>query len=219
MNGSSDEAIKVDVGSIIISCAVVVGGTLLGLLIKVKVESPKVGNVIRVIAFVGLVGGIGTLVLSFYINMASDTPIYSSALNIVACCFFQVICSLSIGLFASKIVFKLPNPSCMALGTETSTQNILISLAILSISLSKADADAAMIIPLLYGSANSSTNTIFGLIAWKVLGWSNVSKDTTAVNMIKGYMDLLKKKRDGGGEGMGSEVQPMGVADGGEGGL
>ena len=87
----------------------------------------------------------------------------------------------------------------MSLATETSTQNTIISLSILSLSLGTADAAAASIMPIIYGTSNTSTNVAFGLIGWKIMGWSKMPKTATFGEMWGSYRDLLAAGKEGGG--------------------
>ena len=52
------------------------------------------------------------------------------------------------------------------------------------------DAAAASIIPIIYGTSNTSTNIVFGLFFWKIMGWSNMPKTATFNQMWKSYREV-----------------------------
>jgi predicted Na+-dependent transporter len=204
--GSAD--VKMDFASILLSTLIVIVGTMVGY--KIKVLGSE--RLVAVAAKVGVVSGVLVLVNSFRSNLQSDTPVYKAEGRFIAACVSQVFLSLAVGLLCSRALAKLPGPSCMSIATETSTQNTIIALSILSLSLVESDAAAASIIPIIYGTTNTWTNVVFGLFAWKVLGWSNMGKEATLREMWSSYKELLKVQQK---VGPGLAVV---VADGGDGG-
>ncbi|GMH81873.1 hypothetical protein TrST_g8357 [Triparma strigata] len=190
------EGMKMDFASVLLSCVVVITGTAGGYYVK------STNNEARVIlvAKVGFISGLCIVAKSFFSNLTSDTPVYGADTNFITSCYTQILLTLGIGLSLSKVVFKLPGPSCMSIATETSTQNAIIALSILTLSLNSDDSAAASIIPIIYSSANTSTNILFGIFFWKVMGWSNVPKEATLKEMWKSYKELLAAENNGDGQ-------------------
>jgi len=187
---SSPTHVKIDFQSILLSTLVVVAATGLGYKIKTLAHHPT----LLYLAKIGVVSGILVVGNAFRLNLGSDMPVYKAEPRFIMACASQILLSLTSGLVCSRLLANLPGPSCMSIATETSTQNTIIALSILGLSLPASDAAAASVIPLIYGTCNTTTNVLFGLFSWKVMGWSNMSKDATVRQMWMSYRDLLKVK-------------------------
>jgi predicted Na+-dependent transporter len=192
--------VSLDFVGIIISALLVVAG--LGCGIYIKNWTAKPGNVERgktvlnVVAKLGTLGGLGTVLFSIVANAQSDTPIYGAPGAIYAATFVQVVCGISLGFGIANLI-GLRKPSCVAVSVETSVQNAILCMAIIGISFDEDDAGAAAVVPMCYMFFSTWTNVVWAVLSWKVLGFSDLPTDSTFADMMKSYKESFSNEQTG----------------------
>lgn len=191
LTGLSDD-VDLDYLGIVISALLVVAGLGGGIKIKNWANSngEKGAKVLNIIGKLGTIGGLGTFVMSLIANTQSDTPIYGAPGPIYLAAFIQVLCGISLG-FGISIISGLEKPSAVAVSVETSVQNAVLAMAIISLSFDGDDAGDAAVVPMCYMLFSTWTNVAWVTTAWKCFGFTNLSRDATWADMKKAYKDSL----------------------------
>lgn len=164
-------AIKIDFAGIIMSVAVIIVGTFVGIFVRSKsttwaVRCGKIGGF----------AGVLLVLIGFVANAKSQTPIWAQDTKTYMAAFLTTLIGLIVGLTFSLLA-RLQKPSCVAISIETSIQNKIIAIAIIGISFpTQADKDVANSIPLVYSLFATIINVIWALVAWKIGFTTNDSK-------------------------------------------
>ena len=114
---------------LIVSCLVVVFGTLFGLFLNYKyyqhsLKVEKVGRITMIIIIIG----------SFVSNATSGVPLWKyEPRYIYAIILAPAAIGGLLGLSAS-LILRLPKPSCIAVANETGFQNVVLAMAIITLT-------------------------------------------------------------------------------------
>ena len=125
----NDVSFVFDWWGLIISCLVVVCGTITGLMINVKfveytLKFERLARIMMVIIIIG----------SFVNNSLSNVPLWRYKPSyIYAMIITPAIAGSFIGFTASYLL-KLPKPSCIAVANETGFQNAVLAIAIITLT-------------------------------------------------------------------------------------
>lgn len=190
----SDE-VSLDFVGIVLSALLVVAGLGGGIFIKKWASAREDSGplVLKIVAKLGQLGGLGTVISSFIVNSRSDTPIYGAPGVIYAATFVQVLCGISLG-FGLSSIGGLRKSSCVAVSVETSVQNAILAMAILNISFSSSDAGEAAVVPMCYMFFSTWTNVVWVIIAWRVFGFTELPQESTFSDIMKSYRETVSPK-------------------------
>lgn len=184
--------VSLDYIGIVMSALLVVAGLGGGIMTKnwASTAGKKGKTVLKVVANLGTVGGLGTVISSFVANAQSDTPIYAAPGSIYAATFVQVLCGIFFG-FTLSALGGLRKPSCVAVSVETSVQNAILALAIIAISFDGDDSGDAAVVPMCYMFFSTWTNVVWALLSWKVFGFTDIPSNGTLKDLLKAYKETL----------------------------
>lgn len=191
LTGLSDD-VDLDYVGIVISALLVVAGLGGGIKIKnwANENGEKGGKVLKIVGKLGTIGGVGTVLGSVIANSQSDTPIYGAPGPIYVATLIQVLCGISLG-FGISILSGLPKPSGVAVSVETSVQNAVLAMAIISLSFDSDDAGDAAVVPMCYMLFSTWTNVVWVLLAWKVFGFTDLPPEATCGDVMRAYKESL----------------------------
>lgn len=172
---------------LLISCLVVVLGTLMGLYItkyhaKYSILCERIGNVsILLLAAGNLVS-----------NFLSNVPLWEyKPFYIYLVIFTPSILGAIIG-FCCSLCLKLGKASCVAVANETGLQNAVLAIAIITLTYDDVTLrDHASGLPLVYAAFSTVLSILVTMIFFKC-GWSNAQPNLTVLQAFKQYRQRRK---------------------------
>lgn len=177
--------------NIALTACIVVAGTAAGLLIA------RQGNA-RLLAsaeVTGIVSAVALLVTSFINNATSKNPIWATPGRAIVACFLTSVIGGTAALAAARAC-RIAWPSCVAVGIEVSTQNKLIAVAVVTLTLSGDDEDQAFVMPLIYATLAAAGNVCWGIVAWK-MGLTNLDRKATLRSIWQRVKDHWRRQQPG----------------------
>jgi predicted Na+-dependent transporter len=191
LTGLSND-VDLDYVGIVISALLVVIGLACGISIKKWAgdNAEKGETVLKIVGKLGTLGGVGTVITSMIANSQSDTPIYAAPGKIYGATFFQVLMGLFLGFGLATLV-GLRKASCVAVSVETSVQNAVLAMAIISLSFDSDDAGEAAVAPMCYMLFSTWTCLIWTMSAWKCFGFTDLPRDATFKEAWQSYKDSM----------------------------
>jgi predicted Na+-dependent transporter len=190
VTGLSDD-VSLDYLGIVASALLVVAGLGGGIWIKKWAATSDSGpTVCKWVGKIGALGGLGVVVSGLVANAGSDTPIWGATGAIYGSACFQVTLGICMG-FGFSLLAGLRKPSCVAVSIETSVQNAVLAMAIISISFDGDDAGEAAVVPMAYMMFSTWTNVLWGFLSWKVFGLTDLPKGATFAEILKSYKASL----------------------------
>lgn len=135
----------------------------------------------------------GVVLSGLIANSNSDTPIWGATAGIYGSASMQVALGIAMGFGFSKLA-GLRSASCVAVSVETSVQNAVLAMAIIAISFDEDDAADAAVVPMCYMMFSTWTNVLWGVLAWKVFGLTDLPKDCSFADAIKSYKASMSVK-------------------------
>ena len=135
------------------------------------------------------------LISAFGNNAASSKPVWKSGARIICAAGLPSVIGSVFGVSVSRWA-KLPWPSAVAVGVETSIQNKFVAIAVLSLTFKNnlEASDSAMVIPILYAAIAFLVNCIWCTIAWK-RGYTFLDKNTTLRGFVQAFRDAQKQQK------------------------
>ena len=201
VTGLSDD-VSLDYLGIVASALLVVAGLGGGIKIKQWAHTSDKGpTVCKWVGKLGGLGGFGVVLSGMIANADSDTPIWGATAGIYGSAATQVFLGIVMG-FGFSALAGLRKPSCVAVSIETSVQNSVLAMAIIAISFDDEDAGDAAVVPMAYMMFSTWTNVLWGFLAWKVFGLTDLPKDASFSDVMESYkasMTVEKSVADGSG--------------------
>lgn len=184
--------VRIEMTGILMSAVTVVVATFGGIIIAQKC-APRL---VLVVGILGLLAGTVTLFLSFGANVGSATPLWETPSKVIFASFLPVLVGACLGLSAARCM-RLPWPSAIAVGIETSVQNKLIAIAIIGLTFPGDELqplrDAAYAVPMLYATFATFGNFIWCVVAWK-MGLTFLPKDAKCSEVRENYKAARAKQ-------------------------
>lgn len=189
-----------NVSGIILSAAIVVTGTTVGVFLIDFLRRRRLYNTIKLMYVLGSASGLAIVVIGFVANLGSKMPITALPGKLVAAAFVPYMLGTIFGLVGGKLA-KLPNPSCVTIALEVGIQNKAVALSVLSFifpadNLNRA---ASLAMPLVYALFSTCIGFLWVGIAWKCFGWTNLPRD-------KGFCEAFRIARTKAKEAEAREV-------------
>lgn len=197
LTGLSDD-ISLDYVGIVISALLVVVGLGGGISIKrwAATNDEKGPLVCKIVGKLGGLGGFGVVLSGMIANSDSETPLWGATGGIYGSAATQVALGIMMGFGFSKLI-QLRSPSCVAVSIETSVQNAVLAMAIIAISFNEDDAADAAVVPMCYMFFSTWTNILWGFLAWKVFGLTDLPKEATISDVIASYKKSMSVNKGG----------------------
>ena len=189
--------IKLDYIGIAVSAVLVIFGIGTGVFAKNWAASAGAfgARVLQILAFLGAIGGLGTTITSIVANSQSKTPVWKSEPQMYCAAFLQGLFGVILGFGAARMV-GLPRPSCVAVSVETSVQNAILAMAILSITFDGDIEGQAMVVPMCYGTFTACINLIWAWFAWKVMGFTELSSGSSLFELLQAYKQIISNSNE-----------------------
>eukprot|EP01084_Bolivina_argentea_P154103 268659_1 len=187
------DSVAIDWLGLFISTIVLLFGIVVGLYIAWK----KILIAQKILAPMATLFILIVIVMSFYDNLTSDYPFYKISWKYHIAPLILSLLGWIFGLFFA-LLLRLPKPSSVSVGIETSNQNGALAMTILALSIPDSDIyNKVVVIPAMYMILSWVVNAFFVILFLK-LGWVNDENDKSInlCKLIRNYKQRIKEQEN-----------------------